>query len=268
MKEIELEELKQIQMNVMDAIHEFCIEHGIKYSLAAGTLIGAIRHKGYIPWDDDIDIYLLREDYNRLIQEFPEVYNNHYQLISLERDPKWDFPYAKAYDNRTIFKENALVNVTIGVNIDIFPIDNIPDDEKEWRKYEKWRKKVVMFSQMQRSKMYNAKRRLGVNLIFLITHFISYFITRRKVAEYISHISQKFNKVDTQYVFENVFAAYLRRRLRRDIFAKYIDVPFEDRIYRAFEKYDEYLRMVYGDYMQLPPLEGRITHHSYKAFHK
>ena len=95
MKRIDINELKQIQLDVLSAVHGFCIEHGIRYSLGCGTMLGCARHQGYIPWDDDIDIYLPREDYNKLVNEFPETLNGKYQFISLERDSKWNRATAK-----------------------------------------------------------------------------------------------------------------------------------------------------------------------------
>lgn len=107
---IDEKELKELQLEVLSSIHRFCKAKKIKYSLGCGTMLGCARHGGYIPWDDDIDIYLLRKDYNRLLKEFPEVFEGKYKLLSLERDSKWNRAYAKAYDNRTIFHERALSN--------------------------------------------------------------------------------------------------------------------------------------------------------------
>ena len=107
MKRIGKEELKMIQMDVLSAIHHFCLEHEIKYSLGCGSMLGCARHKGYIPWDDDIDIYMLREDYNKLIREFPDIYEEHYKFVTLERDEKWQRAYGKAYDSTTIIKEET-----------------------------------------------------------------------------------------------------------------------------------------------------------------
>ena len=113
--QITREELKHIQLDILQSVDAFCRANGIRYSLACGTMLGAIRHRGYIPWDDDIDIYLLREDYNRLMAEFPPVYDGRVQLVSLERNPGWDMSFAKAYDNRTLYCEYAHPSEGLGV---------------------------------------------------------------------------------------------------------------------------------------------------------
>ncbi len=136
-----VEEFKQIQIDILLAINKFCNEHNIKYSLACGTLLGAIRHKGFIPWDDDIDIYLLREDYNKLITVFPSLLDGKYSLNSLERNPLWNRPYAKAFDTQTIEIEAVRNNVpNMGIGIDVFPIDDVPDDDAEWKQFDKSRR--------------------------------------------------------------------------------------------------------------------------------
>ena len=126
MKPISSNEAKQILLELMDDIHQFCIENKIKYSLAFGTLIGAIRHKGFIPWDDDIDIYLMREDYDR----FRKSYAPRKEYIKLN-DPETDEDYHRTFlkveDTRTVVHEVAALKY-VGIAIDIFPVDNLFDD--------------------------------------------------------------------------------------------------------------------------------------------
>ena len=100
MREIKFEELKNLQLDILLSVHDFCMKNGIEYSLAAGTLIGAIRHKGYIPWDDDIDISMPRPDYDKFICTFNQP-NNYYQVIAMSNDREYGFPFAKVHDTRT-----------------------------------------------------------------------------------------------------------------------------------------------------------------------
>ena len=125
MIEIPLEELKSRQLEILTRIDKFCTEHNIQYSLAFGTLLGAIRHKGYIPWDDDIDIMMLRSDYNRFISLF---YDEQLRVLSIENESRYILPFAKVVDNNSILIEQSTMELPLGIYVDIFPVDNIPDD--------------------------------------------------------------------------------------------------------------------------------------------
>lgn len=125
-KEITMEELRAIQLDILDKIHAFCTEHGIRYSLGGGTLLGAVRHKGYIPWDDDIDIMLPRPDYERFLKEFDGKYAE-LNLQHYGNDNTCCIPFAKVYDNRTVLIEKLQKS---GIYIDVFPIDGLPEESK------------------------------------------------------------------------------------------------------------------------------------------
>lgn len=267
MKKIDLDGLKIIQMDILTAIDEFCTENNITYSLAGGTLLGAVRHKGYIPWDDDIDIYIYRDDYNKLIKTFPKLYKSRYKMASLERDKDWERPYAIAYDDNTIMYEKSTEKKLIGVFIDIFPIDNVPDDESEWRKYDVPRRRLQKFHALRFVK-YDSNRSFMKNLIILLNRCLTAFISRRCMAEHLDKLAQKYDKSETKYVFSNAKGIFVKRRFQRKIFDNVIDLPFEDRKFRGFADYDEYLRNAYGDYMKLPPIEKRVSHHSFDAYWK
>lgn len=267
MKEIELEELKGLQMDVLTAIDKFCTENGITYSLAGGTLLGAVRHKGYIPWDDDIDIYLYRDDYNKLINTFPEVYEGRYKIASLERDKEWERPYANAYDDKTILLEKSTEKKQIGVFIDIFPIDNVPDDEIEWRNYDNSRRRLQKFHAL-RFIRYSKSRSFIKNTIVLLTRVFTFFLSKRSVAIYLSKLAQKYNSIETKYVFSNAQGIFVKKRFLRKVFDHVIELPFEDRKFKGFADYEEYLRNAYGDYMKLPPVEKRVSHHCFEAYWK
>ena len=134
MNEINLEELKAIQVEILDEVHRFCEANGIKYFLSSGTLIGAVRHKGYIPWDDDIDLYMLRSDYEDFLKEFNKKEEN-YRVVSLRTDKKCTIAYAKVERLGTVLIEDVDHPMEQGVNIDIFPVDGVPDDVNARKKY-------------------------------------------------------------------------------------------------------------------------------------
>ena len=132
MKEISIEELKDLQTGIAVMVHDFCQEHGIRYFLGYGSLIGAVRHKGYIPWDEDIDLGMPRPDYERFIHTFPGAYPD-LKVFAPELDPGYYAPYANVCLEGTLLVEQNLSHHgrEIGVKVDIFPIDGAPSDDAE-----------------------------------------------------------------------------------------------------------------------------------------
>lgn len=130
MRLISFEEHKKIQLSILRDIDVFCQKNQIKYFLAFGTLLGAIRHKGFIPWDDDIDIAMPRPDYNKFILSFNGMVDN-LKVLAPEIDLDYYAPYANVYDTRTVLEEKGTSHLKfeIGVKIDVFPIDGVPTNK-------------------------------------------------------------------------------------------------------------------------------------------
>ena len=258
------EELKQIGLDCLLAVHCFCDAHQIMYSLACGTLIGAVRHKGFIPWDDDVDIYMLRDDYNRFLSSFKDD-TGIYRAISLETSKKWRLPYAKVYDSRTCVIEQANTNSTgIGFGIDIFPIDAAPDSYSEWKRYEKHRVFLQRAFAMKKI-VWRKGRSLRKNLFLYTMKTLMLPVSMRRFAEYIDRYSQKYNNSSTSFLAENCFGTP-NNRFKRNDFSCTVDLSFENNLLKAMSGYDNYLRAFYGDYMKLPPVEKQITHHTFDVF--
>ena len=117
-----LDEVKQVELEILEYVDKICKENNIQYSLAYGTMLGAVRHKGFIPWDDDIDILLKREEYEKLLRILYSKTDEKYQVFSLKDEGYW-YSYAKVTDTRTIIVEKNDRNMKECVYIDIFPID-------------------------------------------------------------------------------------------------------------------------------------------------
>ena len=266
-KPITLEEVKILQLDVLQAVHDFCQDRRITYSLACGTMLGAIRHKGYIPWDDDIDIYLLRDDYMRLVKEFPQQLGNCFELVSMERNLHWDRPYAKAYNNRTIVMENAYCNIRIGVGIDIYPIDDVPDEEVKWRRYDKLRRILQNALSIKSIRIQKGRGFLKNTVIFFLKVPLL-FISRRRFSEFVNNYSQKNNNRGYHSVFECAQGLLQKTRFNKLLFNSIALYPFEDYVFCGFSDYDSYLRCAYGDYMKLPPEEKRHSEHMYSCWRK
>lgn len=264
MKQISDLELKQIQQSILDKVHKFCQVHNIKYFIAAGTLLGAIRHKGYIPWDDDIDIYLLREDYNRLEEIFNQTPPEYLRFLTLKTNKEYDFAFGKIEDTRTQLNEHASI-YQCGVNIDVFPIDAVPSDNKKRKK---------LFSQLKMSeallalKMVPMKFQRGFfkNLILLLGKTLLCCISVRNLAQKRNSLIEDFSFDSDQVADLSTFA--FRKVFPRELFKETCMVEFEGKFYMTVKNWDGFLRLKFGDYLKLPPEDQRISHHGFEAFWK
>lgn len=266
MKKINIAELKLIQLDVLSIVDRFCRDNNIKYSLGCGSMLGAARHKGYIPWDDDIDIYLLREEYEKLIEQFPESVK-YVKLASLQRDVKWNRSYSKAYDSRTEMQD-AGNKYRIGVGIDIFPIDTVPENKEEWLRYDKKRRRYQRIYEWKISMLFREGREWWKYLFLPFTKLILFPFSSRKIAEFLEQYSMKYRDLNSPYVFECCQGIFQKRPFKRSALENVIDVDFEDRIVCGMRDYDEYLRNAYGNWRELPPIEKRVAHHVFNAWWK
>lgn len=268
MKIIDSSEMKLIQMDILEALQRFCVENGLTYSLSSGSLIGAVRHGGYIPWDDDIDVYMLRADYNRLMEIFPEVYDGRYAIGSLERHPQWDRMFAKIFDNRTVLVENRRDAVETGVNIDIFPIDDVPADESQWLRYNNRRSFLCNLYFMKDRILFDKNRAWWKTVLLIPVKMALLPWSKRAMAEKMDKFAKKWDGCGSGRVYNCSLGLFADNPFSKNLFDAIMDIPFEDRTFKCFAGYDEYLTATYGDYMRLPPAEKRITHHKFKAWYK
>lgn len=265
MKPLSPEELKIYQMNILDTVAEFCEKNNIKYWIDSGTLLGAIRHGGYIPWDDDIDIGMLREDYDRFLSEFNET-SEEFKVYSIENNQDFPYPFAKVLDLSTeLYEPNKELGQKLNVNIDIFVYDLAPDDGQKLKKmYDKRdllrrlhdiRNPVCPLSKNPVKKVVMAILRV------LIKVFPKNFFMKKMAQNSKKYAAQNFENVGN-------FTAFSRISCSKHVFDECIDVKFEGRTYKMPAGYDEWLKAFYGDYMQLPPEEKRVSHHQFEAFAK
>ncbi len=255
MKKIELVEQKKILVEILKYIDDICKKNDIKYSLICGSLIGAIRHKGIIPWDDDIDIALLPEEYDKLMNALSKK-NDRYILLDPERNPKYYYPFAKLVDSRTTMFEKGIKTIdNYGVYVDIFRYDYVSNNKL----IRKLHYKYLIFIQTLFSRaMLDPKniKRLKSKLIVIFARIIGVNYFRKK------HMRLCRSKKKTDYVLINWPEYGFNKEIMKTVdFQKYQKVKFENIEAMILTDYDEVLRTMYGDYMQLPPEKDRVARH-------
>ena len=266
MKELSDSEMKEVSLDILSYVHKFCLSNDIEYSIAYGTLIGAVRHGGFIPWDDDIDIVMTREHYTRFINLFNQNYPSSYKVHSIENDKKYHFPFAKVEDTRTIKDELGYRNQ--GIGIDVFPLDKLPNDSKEAIEVINRAKKIRTFI-MLKNMRYRSGRSFFKNLTLYVGKLFllpfSYYMLNSKLIKLATSNSDK----ETSLFANVVWGTYLKKEILCDkLLNDFVTIKFEGRDYNSIKHYHDYLTHVYGDYMQLPPEEKRVTHHAFKAYWK
>ena len=265
MKELTLQELKDTEFEMLKLFDDFCKENNIRYFLAYGTLLGAIRYKKFIPWDDDVDVLVPREDYNRLINLFKDT--ERYRLFAFEKDQSYFYPFAKICDMTTRKVEDGYNNgIDLGVDIDIFPLDAFDDDLEEANK-EAIRIKKYMFrlglTKLKKPDSKNPVKRIAKGCLMSFCKMLG-------AKHYIKKIIKetcKDGQTGKNYVGCKVWCVYgTKGVIPAEAFADSVDVEFEGRMFPAPVGYDIYLTCLYGDYLPEPPKEKQKTHHGFKAY--
>lgn len=270
MKEISPEEFKQLSLDILVFVDDFCRKNSIQYFLAFGTLIGAIRHKGMIPWDDDIDIMMPRDDYNRFVHLMQQQKGKTiYQINCFETDPEFYLPWARVCNNTTILQNRPhRIEKDLGVWIDVFPIDNAPSIQERQRWYKEYnnrRAKIWHTIPTPFEKFSFKKQVLTLELFWRIIYGVRNF---SKYRDAFVKYATKYNDIETDEVMIPCTIYQLRAVFPKELFSKDIDVEYEKYKFKAPIGYDTYLRTIYGDYMQFPPEEKRQTHHHFTAYYK
>lgn len=255
-------DIKENTCKILRHFAQFCQTNNIRFYLSNGTLLGAIKYNGFIPWDDDIDVFIPRCDYDRFIETYQD--NHCYKLFSRERDPKYRYTFAKLCDMDTLKVETDIDNgVQLGIGIDVFPLDScsehilLPRVQKKIKRYQVG----CILSKFTSS---NGKP-LYKRFIILCCRVIGYDFFHRGLEKVINN----------EIALGNQFSGCLmwpiygkREIIPSHVFSDIIEVDFEGAKYPAPIGYDLYLRSLYGDYKKDPPLEKQKTHHSYTAYYK
>lgn len=254
MKPLDMDSVKKIEIEMLSFIDQICRENNIKYFLDSGTLLGAIRHQGFIPWDDDVDIALFREDYDKLVS----LLKNHpkYRAITYDNST-YTFPFAKIIDTTTWVKiEKFNVYSDLGIYIDLFPIDNIPDSNL---------KRKIFFNKIWFGR--KAINYVTVEDKSLLTKFyqkqlkkIFDYIGYRNINNFIDSECRKYTTVKSNNITTILGSFKKEKILEKEWFSDMKYVKFENLKLPIPIGYDKYLKVLYGDYMKLPPVEEQCGH--------
>lgn len=266
MREIGVDEAKKMIVGVLDEFHDFCEKHSLKYVLAAGTLLGAVRHNGFIPWDDDIDVYMPRPDYEKLLKLYPADGENN--LYEYNLNDKYMYPFAKIGKKGTLCVEKGgYSGVDLGIYIDIFPIDGLGNDLAEAKKTVR---KVKRYVNMELSLLVEQWRK-DVSFVKNFAIWVLHLLTKlygghKKVLMKMNKVLARKSYNESKYVGQIVEMPRLSKITERTIYESRQLHVFEKGSYYIPSDYDVILRNLYGDYMKLPPEEKRVYAHGYRAY--
>lgn len=251
--EIKIETIKKIQLSMLSELDIICKSNNIKYCLAYGSLLGAVRHNGYIPWDDDIDVWMTRSEYNRLVKAFVSDNN---KLSSAAFDVNYPFVFSKIINVHTKLVESkfAHVNFVYGVYIDIFVLDSFP------------KSRLLQELLSIKNYFYYAKIRLKyfkTNNKFI--KFLQHKINVKKSISKIENLYNKFDKSDLYKSNDGIYCLWINKKNRKYCFDKSLFNELESHKFENLEvmipkNYDLILKKCYGDYMTLPPENDRNSH--------
>ncbi|MBR5923415.1 MAG: LicD family protein [Clostridia bacterium] len=268
MVELTAEELKKCQLDTLKEVHDYCEKNGLTYYMIYGTLLGAVRHKGYIPWDDDVDIGMPRADYERFIAEFNKSDSDTAYVVDISTDKDYYLDYAKVCHKKTLLIEHVHKPSEIGAYIDVFPIDACPADPVQAQK---------LFDSVRSARKALVKKNYMAPLDYklsvkVIAHYIFRFLTFKSRVNIINGINKRgkaFAGYNTGFVMLAVGTAVLHKSYIPDsYFGNPVPLRFEEYTFNAPAKSDSLLTYWYGDYMTPPPPEKRISQHGFKVYWK
>lgn len=259
-----------IELDILKFIDSVCKKNGLRYFLCGGTLLGAVRHKGFIPWDNDIDISMPRKDYDKFVDICNKEAENMklpYEILKLRNDVRYCCPFAKVTDKRTILidgKEQKFKGDPMGVFVDIFPIDGMETNtSQDIDNVLKIRDKCIWLG-LSFAHFGNLSIKETVKLLYYKIFYA--FRNKEKCLNQMENVLRK-NEFDSSPFIITTFGLRGEKEVvEQQKFAESILFQFEDGMFPAPKGYDIYLTQMYGDYMQLPPLEQRAVPHNFEGY--
>jgi lipopolysaccharide cholinephosphotransferase len=257
MRPIDREELRELQMQILDYVHSFCLTHGINYTISGGTLLGAVRHGGFIPWDDDMDIQMVRSEYDKFTHLWNESGNHPYELVNIESGNNMGYPFGKIHNPLTMTMIDGFERT--GVYIDVFPVDDVIDEEDFLARHSEvmslYRQRALVFEKMKKK-----AGKIGWKQKVILLLHPAPNKTYNELAEEINNLAKAKNGMNGTFLYEMIAGTQCQHPIPKEVFIHYQLIPFENRKYMAVKDFDQYLTLTFGDYMVLPPESKRHGH--------
>ena len=243
--------MQEVVFAILCDIDDFCRSNHIRYYLSGGTCLGAIRHKGFIPWDDDGDIMMPRPDYERFLKEFASAFPEKYGVASLQTDDEWYRPAARVWDKRTHLEPTKYREKSIGIFVDLFPVDGLPKGRLAQRLLYSRIKilNAVRYTTIRQGFWEGERYRLVKRIMALLTRKMD----TRKIALKMDSLSKRYPFDQSEEVGAVLACHYGKKEtIKRECMSRSRSVLFEGRKFPVPAGYDQYLTNLYGDYMTIP----------------
>lgn len=250
------DEIKTELLNSLREIDMFLKKNNIQYSIMSGTMLGCIRHGGFIPWDDDIDIGMLRTEYNKLLnllRKNSNCLNEELFGVGIELE-NGQWPFLKIYNKNILVKEN-MEEKPVNLWIDVFPFDGMPCRQSNlYQRYIMLLRKIFHY---RRDDLTIDKKNRKHFFALKTVNFLTGFISKKNFEKYYIKICSKYDVNTSEWVEDLTWG---KKSVPRNLFDNLVDYKFETVCVKGFEDYDKYLKRIYGNYMELPPEENRVNH--------
>ncbi|MGT2950753.1 hypothetical protein BU202_05290 [Streptococcus cuniculi] len=263
MVELKLKEVQRVALDLLIEFDKICKENSFRYSLGGGTLLGAIRHGGFIPWDDDIDIMMPRVDYEKFL-EYCHHDNCGFDCLSLNYTENYFDLFTRISDRRTYLVDDSReIDYKMGVSIDIFPIDGLGNNDSiALRNFNKGRFKRELLVASKWKKYFRSETRsILFEPVRMLLFLMSRFVNKQKLCQSVDATCQ-LNDFETSHFAGCISGVYREKEIMlASTFKNYQTIQFEGYDFDIILDYDAYLTKHYGNYMQLPPIEQQVSHH-------